>query len=153
MRSKLITNQLEMFQVIAKCEACYVSMVDQNNKPYVVPYNFGIKDDVIYLHSAQSGKKMDILRQNNNVCIAFSTDHQLKYQHESVACSYAMKFRSVIVTGRIEFIEAFDEKIEALNIIMSKYTDRKFSYGTPAVNEVCTYKVIIDEITGRKLGY
>lgn len=153
MRSNWITDEPEMFQVIEKCEACYVSMVDQQNMPYIVPLNFGIKDGVIYLHSAQKGKKMDILLQNNNVCIAFSTDHQLKSQNADVACSYSMKYRSVLVFGKIEFIEDADAKIEVMNIVMKKYTGREFTYNAPAIREVCVYRVVINEMTGKKLGY
>jgi nitroimidazol reductase NimA-like FMN-containing flavoprotein (pyridoxamine 5'-phosphate oxidase superfamily) len=153
MRSSRITNEHELFQIIDKCEACYVSMVDQNNMPYVVPLNFGLKDGVIYLHSSQNGKKTDILRQNKNVCIAFSTDHQLRFQDETVACSYGMKYRSVLVYGHIEFIEDAEDKVEAMNIVMKKYVGKEFTYNAPAIREVCVYKVIISEMTGKKLGY
>ena len=153
MRSNWITDEHEMFQVIEKCEACYVSMVDEHNMPYVVPLNFGLKDGVIYLHSSQTGKKTDILRQNKNVCIAFSTDHQLRFQHEAVACSYGMKYRSVLVYGQIEFIENAEDKIKAMNIVMKKYVGKDFTYNAPAIREVCVYKVIISEMTGKKLGY
>ena len=142
-----------MFQIIDKCEACYVSMVDQHNMPYVVPLNFGLKDGVIYLHSSRTGKKLDILRNNKNVCIAFSTDHQLRFQHEDVACSYVMKYRSILVYGHIEFIEDIEDKIEAMNLVMKKYVGKEFSYNEPAIREVCVYKVIISEMTGKKLGY
>ena len=153
MRGNWITSRSEMFQVIEKCDVCFVSMVDQNNMPYVVPLNFGVKDGFIYLHSSKKGKKTDILRNNNKVCIAFSTDHQLKYQNEAVACSYAMKYRSVLVYGHIAFIEEWEDKIEALNIVMRKYTDKKFSFNAPAIREVCIYRVVIEEMTGKKLGY
>jgi len=153
MRSNRITNEPEMFQIIDKCEACYVSMVDQHNMPYVVPLNFGLKDGVIYLHSSRTGKKLDILRNNKNVCIAFSTDHQLRFQHEDVACSYVMKYRSILVYGHIEFIEDIEDKIEAMNLVMKKYVGREFSYNEPAIREVCVYKVVINEMTGKMLGY
>ena len=153
MRSNWITDRSEMFQVIEKCNVCYVSMVDQNNMPYVVPFNFGVKDGFIYLHSSPKGKKTDILKQNNNVCIAFSTDHQLKYQNEAVGCSYAMRYRSVLVYGQIEFIEKWEDKIEAMNIVMRQYTDREFTFNTPAIREVCAYRVVIKEMTGKMLGY
>jgi nitroimidazol reductase NimA-like FMN-containing flavoprotein (pyridoxamine 5'-phosphate oxidase superfamily) len=108
---------------------------------------------IIYLHSAQHGKKMDILRKNNKVCVAFSTDHIMAWQHPDVACSYLMKYRSVQVFGQVEFIEGFDEKIEALNIFMQKYTGRDFSFGAPSIHEVCVYKVIVSEMFGKELGY
>jgi nitroimidazol reductase NimA-like FMN-containing flavoprotein (pyridoxamine 5'-phosphate oxidase superfamily) len=128
-------------------------MVDQENMPYIVPLNFGVKDEVIYLHSSGTGKKIDILKQNKNICIAFSTDHQLRFQHETVACSYGMKYRSVLVYGHIEFIEDGDEKIKAMNVVMLKYTGKEFSFNAPAIREVCVYRVVITDMTGKKLGY
>ena len=153
MKTNWITSEPEMFKIIDRCEACYVSMVDQHNMPYIVPLNFGLKDGVIYLHSSKKGKKMDTLLQNNNVCIAFSTDHQLRFQNEEVPCSYGMRYRSVLVYGQIEFIEEAEQKIEAMNIVMRKYTGREFSYNAPAIREVSVYKVNISMMTGKELGY
>ena len=138
--------------IISCCEVCYVGMVDEDNLPYVLPFNFGIKDDIIYLHSAPEGRKIDILNTKPDVCIAFSTGHELYHQHEQVACSYGMKFKSVLVSGKVSFIEDYDAKIEALNIIMHHYTPREFAYNAPAVNNVKVFKVQIEKISGKKRG-
>jgi uncharacterized protein len=148
-----ITRVEKMEDIINRCEVCYVGMSDENGQPYVLPFNFGYRDGTIYLHSAREGRKMDIIRKNNRVSIAFSTDHALRFTHEEVACSYGMKFRSVIVSGRIEFIDDHDAKVDVMNIVMEKYTGKKFTYNAPAIKEVATYKVIIDEMTGRESGY
>jgi nitroimidazol reductase NimA-like FMN-containing flavoprotein (pyridoxamine 5'-phosphate oxidase superfamily) len=128
-------------------------MADEDGQPYVVPFNFGYKDNILYLHSAQHGKKMDILKKNNKVCVAFSTDHQLGWQHEGVACSYLMRYRSVQLFGTVEFIESIEEKAEALDIVMKHYTDREFKYGVPSLNEVACYKVKVTEAFGKEFGY
>ncbi len=154
MRKKVLFQDIEKIEeIIKKCDACYVGMADENNQPYVVPFNFGYKDNCIYLHSAQSGKKINILKKNNKVCVSFSTDHQIACQHPDVACSYLLRYRSVQAFGHVEFIEDFDEKVDALNIIMQKYTGRSFNYGKPSVIEVATYKVVIDKIYGKEYGY
>ncbi|HNW89094.1 MAG TPA: pyridoxamine 5'-phosphate oxidase family protein [Bacteroidales bacterium] len=154
MRTKVLYEDIEKIEkIMDKCDACFVGMADENNQPYVVPFNFGYKDKCIYLHSGQHGKKMDILRKNNKVCVTFSTDHQIAYQHPDVACSYLLKYRSVQAFGHVEFIDDPEEKIKALNIIMQKYTGRDFKYGAPAVREVSTYKVVIDKIYGKEFGY
>lgn len=140
-------------EIIAKCDVCYVGMTDTDLMPYVVPFNFGYKDGCIYLHSAQEGKKIDILRSNPQVCIAFSTDHVLAWQHEDVACSYLMKYRSVQVFGRVEFITDYDEKIAGMNLVMQKYTGRDFPYNAPSIHEVSVYKVVIEKMYGKSLGY
>jgi uncharacterized protein len=153
MRSNCFIDKDAIEAIIRECQVCYVGMVDEDNSPYVVPFNFGYDDGVIYLHSAREGRKMDILKRNNRVCVAFSTGHELRHQSEGVACSYSMKFKSVMAFGHVEFIEDFGEKVALLNKVMAHYTSREFTYNAPSINEVATYRVVIDEMTGKKLGY
>lgn len=153
MRSNCFTDKKAIESIIHDCQVCYVGMVDKNNTPYVVPFNFGYNEGYIYLHSAREGRKIDILKNNNRVCVTFSTGHELRNQSEGVACSYSMKFRSVMAFGYVEFIEDFDQKVEILNKVMMHYTGKEFTYGAPSVHEVATYRVVIEEMTGKKLGY
>ncbi|MEI6456856.1 MAG: pyridoxamine 5'-phosphate oxidase family protein, partial [bacterium] len=95
MRNKAITDKKEILDIIRQSQWCHLSMTDAWGKPYVIPLNFGFKDDVIYMHGAQQGKKIDALKKNPFVCINFSVDHALRYQSEQVACSWSMKYRSV----------------------------------------------------------
>lgn len=70
-----------------------------------------------------------------------------------MACSYGYDYKSVIASGRIEFIEDFEAKVLALNIIMRKYTGRDFAYNSPAVNNVAVYRVTPSLIQGKVSGY
>jgi hypothetical protein len=153
MKSKTITSRGEIEKIISRCLFCNVAMVDGSDKPYVIPMNFGYKENTIYLHSSKSGKKIDILKKNNKVCISFSTDHELRWQSEKMACSYSMKYRSVLAYGKVEFIEEPEKKIEALNCIMRHYTSEDFNYSEPSVREVAVYKVVIEKLEGRVYGY
>jgi uncharacterized protein len=153
MRSNCFTDKDAIEAIIRECQVCYVGMVDEDNTPYVVPFNFGYEDGFIYLHSAREGRKMDILKKNNRVCVTFSTGHELRHQSEGVACSYSMKFKSVMAFGHVEFIEDYDQKIALLNKVMTHYTGKDFTYNAPSIHEVATYRVVIDEMTGKKLGY
>jgi len=153
MGSKIITDLKIIKRIIDTCDACYVAMVDKENKPYVLPFNFGYDGQFIYLHSAATGKKNDILKNNSNVCVAFSTDHQLFHRNEEVACSYGMKFRSVVAFGKVKFITDYDKKIEVLNKVMEKYSANIFNYNEPAVKNVETFIVEIENITAKELGY
>ena len=139
--------------IINKCDVCYVAMVTVEGNPYVLPFNFGFDGEFIYLHSAPEGKKIDALNINSNVCIAFSTDHALRHTSDNVACSYGMKFKSVIAYGNVEFVDDYDEKIRIFNIIMKKYTGKEFTYNAPAINNVAVMKVKVDEFTCRESGF
>lgn len=150
----MITLPATIEEIITSCEVCSVGMVDQENMPYTLPFNFGFENNTVYLHSAPVGRKIDILMNKPDVCIAFSTAHELYLQSEQVACSYGMKYKSVLVKGKVEFVEDFDEKIRILNIIMKQYTRRDdFTYSSPAVMNVAVMKVVAKSIEAKAFGY
>jgi len=147
-----IMNEQEFDEVIQKCSVCHVGMVD-DDKPYVLGFNFGYKDRVIYLHSAKEGKKIEILKRNNNVCVEFDADHLLFARHENVACSWRMRYRSVLAHGKAVFVDEYDEKIEALKIFMKHHSGIDFNYNKPAVDNILIIKIEIETMTGRKFEY
>lgn len=153
MKSRIIDFFPAIAEIINKCDVCYLGMVDQDNKPYVIPMNFGFEGKTICLHSAMTGKKINVLKNNNNVCLAFSTDHVLRYRDEEVACSWSMKYRSVLAYGKVKFEEDYDEKVRMLNLIMKKYAGKEYTYNAPAVNGVQVYKVVVERFEGRAYGY
>lgn len=153
MKNRVLSLESELDAIIQKCTYCAVSMIDSDGKPYVVPMNFGFHDQVLYLHSGPEGKKIDILHNNPEVCVAFSTDHELKWQHSEVACSYSMKYRSVLLYGSVVFLHQDHEKEAALDCIMKHYTDQSYRYSEPAIKNVCVIKVDVQKMEGRAYGY
>lgn len=152
MRLRTINHLPETEEIIRKCQWCHLAMCSPDGEPYVLPMNFGYRDGVIYLHGAQQGKKIDLLKQNPRVCINFATDQQLRYQSEHVACSWNMSYRSVLCYGRVEFIDDPESKIAALDVIMSQYSERQFQYNPPSIREVCVFTVKVERIEGRAFG-
>jgi nitroimidazol reductase NimA-like FMN-containing flavoprotein (pyridoxamine 5'-phosphate oxidase superfamily) len=153
MKARKFRDIQKIEEIIRKCDVCNVGVVDENMKPYVFTMNFGYEERCIYLHSAHHGKKIDILGKNPHVFAVFSTGHELYIQSPSVACSYGMKYKSVHASGKVEFIDDYEEKIKALNIIMKNYTDREFIYNSPAVKNVKVYRIVTDEMTGKEFGH
>lgn len=152
MRTKIITDKTDIEEIINQCDTCFVGMVEKDGSPYVIPMSFGYANNVIYMHSAQTGKQVDILTLNNNVCITFCSKEKLVYQHPDVACSYSMTAKSVLCKGKVKFIEELEEKEDALNILMKNYTDRPFKYSKPALMNVKVWKIFIDEISAKAFG-
>ena len=153
MKNKKINTRQEMEAIIRKCQVCNLAMVDTEGKPYVIPMNFGYQDGVLYFHGSAKGKKADVLKNRPDVCVSFSTDHELRYVNEEVACSWSMRYRSVIAYGIAEFVEAPQEKKKCLDIIMANYASREFSYSEPAVRDVMVFRVKVDQLDGRTYGY
>ena len=152
MKTLIVTEKEQIEDIITKCTICYVGMADTDGTPYVIPMNFGYKEGVVYLHSAQEGRSIDILSRNPKICVTFSTDHALVFQHPQVACSYRMRSKSVIGWGKVAYEEDFSKKIEALDIIMHQYITKDFNYSDPAVKNVKIWKVALEEVTCKVFG-
>ncbi len=152
MKTVEIEEKEKIEAIINQCDICFVGITGLDQNPYVIPMNFGYKDGVIYLHSGPTGSSLEMLAKNNNVCITFSPDHKIVYQHPEVACSYSMQSKSVICRGKVGFIEDIEQKREILNIIMKHYTNREFTYSDPAVRNVRIWKISIDKVSAREFG-
>jgi nitroimidazol reductase NimA-like FMN-containing flavoprotein (pyridoxamine 5'-phosphate oxidase superfamily) len=67
-----------------------------------------------------------------------------------------MEYMSVIGEGYAYFIENNNKKVEALNIIMSKYSandTNTFEYSETALNNVSLIKVEVKELKGKISEY
>ncbi|MCF8298880.1 MAG: pyridoxamine 5'-phosphate oxidase family protein [Saprospiraceae bacterium] len=157
MKSRFNLKQKEIEEIINKCDVCTLSMIDKNNMPYALPFNFAYEDGIIYLHSAPEGKKIGILENNNNVCISFSSDYQMYIQSEKLACSYSMKYRSVLAFGKVEFCDHDDleMKQKVLDLFMQKYApgSEGYKYNPPALKNVKMFKVVPEKVEGKAYGY
>jgi len=153
MRQYLITDRKALEEIILKCQVCHIAMVDPDGLPYLLPFNFAYEDGVIYFHSGRTGKKIDILTQNPDVCVEFSTDYLLRFQSENVACSYTMKYRSVLAYGKVEFIEDPEQKIQIMNKVMKHYVPGDFTYSLPSMKELCCWIVRTQKMEGKINGY
>lgn len=114
--------------------------------------NYGYKKGskpALFLHSAKKGKKIEIIKRNNVVCFQMSIDHKLGKTH--VRCNCGMNYKSVVGLGRISFITDKEEKIEALNNIVDRYTKKeKNIFDEKYVSITTVLRVDIDEISGKK---
>ena len=136
--------------IIHKGQVCRLAL-SENGRPYIVPLCFGYKDNNLYFHTALEGKKLDILRKNNNVCFEIDIDHELIKGEK--ACDCSMKYRSVIGFGKAELIEDIELKRKALHIIMQNYLEGFFKYPEEAIQNTVIIRVEIESMTGKKLGY
>lgn len=147
---KEIRDKKEIESIIEKATVCRVAF-SENDVPYIVPLNFGYKDDCLYFHSAADGKKIDIIKQNNQVCFEVDVDQEVV--KSETPCNWEMKYRSVIGFGKASFVDHLEEKRRALNIIMEHYSVDSYEYPEDAINNVAIVKVEIESMTAKKSGY
>lgn len=145
-----IKDRTEIDVIIKKANSCRIAFVD-GDYPYIVPVNFAVSNDHLYFHSAKEGKKIDILRKNNQVC--FEIDIEGEIVKGKRACLWSMKYVSVIGFGQAIFIEDNAGKKKALEILMEKYAGRSgFSYADDELDKIIIIDVKINKISGKQSG-
>ena len=147
-KDKEITDRMEIESVLSQARICRIGF-SQNNKPYIVPMNFGYKDGYLFFHCAQEGMKIDIIKQNNNVCFEVDINHEIT--DTGIPCNWSTRYSSVIGFGKALLVKDPIEKKLALNVIVNLYSPKaKFKYSEEALNKVGIIKIEITSMTGKK---
>ena len=146
-KEKEISNKAEIETIILKSQICRLGLSD-DGVAYIVPLCFGYQDNCLYFHSAEEGKKIDILKRNKQVCFEFDADTRIT--SGKTACAWGMQYRSVIGYGEASFIQEPKEKRKAFDIIMAQYADGAFEYSDKVLDKTLIIKIDISSMTGKK---
>ncbi|MCL2186389.1 MAG: pyridoxamine 5'-phosphate oxidase family protein [Treponema sp.] len=152
-KDKEIININEKINILKKCKVCRLGL-SENDIPYVIPLNYGYKYEndalTLYFHSALEGKKLDIIKNNNNACFEIDCDNKL-IEKENV-CNYGYAFKSIIGFGKIFILDNTEEKIFGLNMIMKHQTEKDIAYNfsEEQIKNVCVYKMVLDVFSGKQ---
>jgi nitroimidazol reductase NimA-like FMN-containing flavoprotein (pyridoxamine 5'-phosphate oxidase superfamily) len=149
-KDKEVTDQRVIQELLSSAEICRLAMVD-NGEPYIVPLNYGFRDNALYVHSAAAGRKIDILKRNSRVCFEVESDSVI-VRHEE-ACRWGTKSRSIIGYGRVEIITDYEEKKHGLDIILAHYGRADSNaYNETQLEAIVILRVAIESITCKQLG-
>ncbi len=146
---KQIRDIAAIEDVLSKAVVCRLGLCE-GDRPYVVPLCFGYKDDVLYFHCGPEGKKLEILKKNNNVCFEIDIDCEVIKADKS--CDWGMKYKSVIGFGKAVFVENIESKRKGLDVIMRQYSGGSFEYPVKAVEDIVVVKIEIESMTGKQSG-
>jgi nitroimidazol reductase NimA-like FMN-containing flavoprotein (pyridoxamine 5'-phosphate oxidase superfamily) len=147
-KEKEITDKSEIESIIRKSLVCRLGIVDEG-LPYIVPLCFGYDKGALFFHSAKEGRKIEILKKNNQVCFEFDITPEVQPGGRT-ACAWGMKYRSVIGFGKALFIKDPEERHKALDVIMRQYADGDFEYSEKSFEKALVIKVEIESMTGKK---
>jgi nitroimidazol reductase NimA-like FMN-containing flavoprotein (pyridoxamine 5'-phosphate oxidase superfamily) len=149
-KEKKITDKKEIEQIFKDAQVCRLGLFD-GKYPYIVPMNFGYRDNILYFHSALVGRKIDILKKNPDIC--FEIDIPGKTIISEKACNWSMAFSSIIGEGKVVFINDKGEQAEALNIIMEHYSRKgEWDFNRKMMDKTLAFKVNIDNISVKRSG-
>lgn len=149
-KDKELSDISSINAIIDKADVCRLAMVN-GDRPYIVPLCFGHQDKVLYFHGAMEGQKIDLIKENPNVCFEF--DVAAETLDDDEACKWSMKYQSVIGFGKATLIEEVEEKRSALGVIMAQYSDKTFDFPEKQVNATAVIKVAIESLTAKQSGF
>lgn len=150
-KNRAVENKEDILKIIDKCDCCRLGFCYED-KPYVVPMNFGYTYEneklTLYFHGDHEGKKMDLIRLNPNVCFEMDCSHEIV--HNEIACLYTMKYESVIGEGKMSILTDDKEKSEALKHVMRKYApDRTFEFESKHTKIITGLKLEVETFMGK----
>ena len=122
-----------------------------DNVPHIVPLNYGYTMEdgrlTLYMHSAVKGNKLELLRQNPNIC--FELDCDLVPFEGKVACQYGLSYCAISGRGEAVLVEDVAEKMEAMSILMKTQTGKDFTFNERLVSIVAVIRVDVTEYAAK----
>ena len=115
-RQKL--SEEECIQILKQEKRGVLSVLGEDDYPYGVPLNhwYCEADGKLYFHGGRLGHKIDAMRRHDKVSFCVY-DQGFRREGE-----WALNFRSVVVFGRVEFIEDPERVIDISRQISYKFT-------------------------------
>jgi len=148
--------------IINNCEYGTLALC-KDNIPYSVPMNFTYHNNNFYFHGSKKGKKMDLIKNNQNA--SFSLVENISFipsyfsSNEGLSCPATHFFKSLSISGSIELVEDYKEKVDALESLMhklqpeGKYKNMNEDIYQKMINATCIFKLTPNNIRGKfKLG-
>jgi len=149
-QDKEITDKNIIGEVLQRSELCRLGLTD-DGEAYIVPVYFAYDGDFICIHSAPSGRKIDIIKRNNHV--AFEIEFSNEIIKDEVPCKWTAKYQSVMGKGTITIENDIESKKHSLDLIMRKYgADTNLVYDRPNLSGIVILKLKIESLTCKQSG-
>lgn len=104
---------------------------------------------IIYLHSAHTGPKLDIIRANPNCC--FTMECNVAPFEGRMACQYGITYECIMGTGKVRIIDAPDEKIHSLKALMKTQTGSdEFKFDQRMASIVTVMRVDVETLSAKR---
>jgi nitroimidazol reductase NimA-like FMN-containing flavoprotein (pyridoxamine 5'-phosphate oxidase superfamily) len=146
-REREIRDEAGVLEILEKGLVCRLGLYD-GQYPYVVPMNYGYRNGRVYFHCAREGRKIDILKTNDRVCIEVDIDTRVV--RGETPCRWTAKYRSVIGFGRARILDDEREKKAGLDVIMAHYGGVGGEYDEKSLQRTSLIEVVLENMTGKQ---
>ena len=117
-KDREISDDDELTDIIKKGRFAVFSLT-RDGEPYVVTLSYGydVANRCIYIHTARSGLKLDIIRSNSRASGTVIEDHG----YVRGKCTH--KYRTVVFFGELEEVTDIKEKKHGMNILFKHFDE------------------------------
>lgn len=146
-RQKQVLSKEESIEVLKNSKRGVLSVLGDHDYPYGMPLNHYYEDGVLYFHSGMIGHKIDAMKNHSKA--SFCVFEEVGKE------DWALNFHSVIVFGKIRFIDDYEEAMELTRKLSHKFTlddsyiDEEIKKSGKAT--LC-FALEIEHITGKKVN-
>lgn len=123
-KERIVTDENVKIETLKSMDIIRLGLVD-NGIAYIVPVNFAYYNNAIYFHTGLNGRKIPLLKGSEK--ISFQADKFDMLKTASNACGHSSYFHSVYGEGIPVFLENKQDKYFGLDLLMEKYTGKKWS--------------------------
>lgn len=151
-KERAVTVPEEIDAIIRDADCIRLAFAD-GPCPYIVPVNFGYEreGDVrrFYIHSAQEGRKVELIRRLGQA--GFELDCRGALAPAEKACGFTYYFGSVIGAGRVTELTDPAEKVRAMQVLMSHYSDKTdWAFPEAMMAKTAMFCLTVDELSAKR---
>lgn len=150
-QDRQINDEAELREMLRGGKFAVLAMC-RDGEPYIVTLSYGYDEsrNALYMHSGPEGLKIDILKQNPNVCATIIDDRGYIMDE----CGHG--YRTLVIRGKISFVTDLEAKMQGMQVILSQLEDnpslvKERSLKNPGVYEnILILRLDVENITGKK---
>ena len=145
---KFIESREEMERILREETMGYLGL-SMDGLPYVVPLNYGYVEGKILFHCALTGKKLDYLKANPQVCFTVGRQYGKVVRHPQGALCH-VDHDSVICYGVARIVENLEERRKVLDTFNHCLQPDAEEITLEAASKCCAVEIKITKMTGRQ---
>jgi nitroimidazol reductase NimA-like FMN-containing flavoprotein (pyridoxamine 5'-phosphate oxidase superfamily) len=149
-KDREITERKLIDEIISGEKVMHLALAD-NGIPFVVPLFYAYDGGALYFHSAKAGTKIEIIKRNPSVCFEIFTGYGII--ESDTACDFEAKHRTVIGHGKAAFVTDEAEKKRAIDMIVARFTEKKFEYPAANFSVTTVVKITVENVKGKMHGF
>lgn len=134
--------------LLVESEYGIMSMCGLDGKPYGIPVNY-VWDggDLIYVHCAPEGRKLEALAANGNVSLCVVGKVSLRPE------AFTTGYESVVLAGRAEVVGSDEERWRALELLLRKlspeHVETGLRYSERSFGRVSVIRMRVSQWSGK----